>query len=145
MPGHEASVVIHRPVEDVFEYMDDISHEHEWQPRLAEWEQIPSGPAAVGTRRRYVSEFMGRRVENTYVIRTYEPNRRLLLETTEDSSISTTTEIRWKPVPGGTQVTMSVDGRAKGALRLVPLRVLEAAFNRDVNSALARLKETLEA
>ena len=144
MSGHEASVVIDRPVKDVFEYMDDISREHEWQPQLVEAEQAPPGPAAVGTQRRYVSDFMGRRVENTYVIRTYEPNRRIVLETTEDSSLKATTEIRWRAASGGTEVTMSFDGTPTGALRFLPRRMLEATFDKEVKSALARLKERLE-
>lgn len=144
MPGHEASVVIHRPVEDVFEYMDDVSREHEWQPQLEDAQQLPPGPATVGSRRRYVSQFMGKRVENTYIIRTYEPNRRLLLETTPDSTINVTTEIRWESVPGGTKVTMSLDGSAKGPLKLVPRRLLSAAFAKDLERALTRLKERLE-
>ncbi len=144
MPGHEASVLIDRPVSDVFEYMDDISREHEWQPQLVEAEQEPPGPAAVGTRRRYVSDFMGRRVENTYVIRSYEPNRRIVMETTEDSSLNATTEIRWRSTSGGTEVTMSFDGTPRGALSFLPRRMLEATFDREVKSALARLKERLE-
>ena len=144
MSGHEASVVIDRPVKDVFEYMDDISREHEWQPQLVEAEQIPPGPAVVGTQRRYVSDFMGRRVENTYVIRTYEPNQRIVLETTEDSSLRATTEIRWRSASGGTEVTMSFDGTPTRALRFLPRRMLEATFDKEVKSALARLKERLE-
>ena len=144
MPGHAASIVIHRPVEEVFEYMDDVSREHEWQPQLEEAEQLPPGPAGVGTRRRYVSEFMGRRVENTYVIRRYEPNRRVVLETTEDSTLNATTDIRWESIPGGTRLTTSVDGSAKGALRLLPRSVLEAAFEKELKGALARLKRRLE-
>ena len=144
MPGHEASVVIDRVVGDVFEYMDDVNREHEWQPQLVEAEQVPPGAAAVGTQRRYVSDFMGRRLENTYVIRTYEPNRCIVLETTEDSALSATTEIRWQSASGGTEVTMSFDGAPTGALSFLPRRLLEATFDKEVKSALARLKERLE-
>ena len=144
MPRYEQSIHIRRPVLEVFAYMEDISREHEWQAHLVEAEQTPRGPTAVGTRRRYVSQFMGRRVENTYVLRTYEPNRRVVLETTADSTISVRTEIHWTSVPGGTKVTMSLDGRAEGALRRVPRRLLAATFAKDVKRALARLKERLE-
>ena len=144
MPSHEASVVIRRPVEDVFAYMDDVEHEQEWQPQLVEVEQIPEGPTRVGTRRRYVSEFLGKRLENTYVVLAYEPNRRVALQTTPDSVLDAASEIRWEAVDEGTRVTMTVDGRASGPLRFVPTRLLEATFEKEVRGALARLKERLE-
>jgi uncharacterized membrane protein len=137
-------IVIRRPVEDVFSYMDDVAREHEWQPHLIEADQTPPGAAAVGTRRRYVSHFMGRRVENTYVITSYEPRRRVALETTPDSTLTATSEVTWEAVPGGTRVSMSVDGTASGPLRLVPGRMLEATFEKELAASLARLKERLE-
>lgn len=137
-------MVIGRPVEDVFDYMNDVAREPEWQPQLTEAEQTPSGPVAVGSERRYVSSFMGRRVENTYVVLRCEPNRRLVLETTEGSVLNATTDIRWETVDGGTRVTMSVDGKPTGALRFIPRILLENTFESELEDALARLKSRLE-
>ena len=145
MPRQAKSIVIQRPVEDVFAYMDDVSREPEWQPQLIEAEQIPSGPAAVGTKRRYVSDFLGKRVENTYVVKVYEPNTRLVVKTTTDSVLDATSDIRWEAVPEGTRVTMALDGRPRGALRFVPARVMESTFEKEVATTLKRLKERLEA
>lgn len=145
MPKQSKSIVIQRPVEDVFAYMDDVSREPEWQPQLIEAEQIPSGPAAVGTKRRYVSHFLGKRLENTYVVKVYEPNTRLVVKTTKDSVLDATSDIRWEAVPEGTRVTMALDGRPKGALRFVPARVMESTFEKEVATTLKRLKERLEA
>lgn len=144
MPSHEQSIIIRRPVHEVFEYMDDIDREVEWQSQLVEAEQIPPGPATVGTRRRYVSEFMGKRLENTYVIKVYEPGARLVAETTDDSVLDATSDIRWEAVAEGTRVTMALDGRPTGALRFVPARVLEATFEKEVASTLSALKAALE-
>ena len=145
MPRHEASVVIQRPVEEVFAYMDDVEQEREWQPQLVEVEQLPEGPTRVGTRRRYVSEFLGKRLENTYVVLAYEPNRRVALQTTPDSVLDASSEIRWEAVDDGTRVTMALEGKASGPFRFVPSSMLEATFEKEVRSALARLKERLEA
>jgi carbon monoxide dehydrogenase subunit G len=78
------------------------------------------------------------------VIRIWEPNRRIVLETTPDSALAATSEVRWEAVAGGTRVTMSVDGAPKGRLKLLPRRLVEAAFQRELETALARLKERLE-
>jgi len=138
------SIVINRPVDDVFEYMNDVRREPEWQPQLIEAEQSPAGPTAVGSRRRYVSEFMGKRLVNTYVVKIYEPNDRLVVETTKDSVLDASSEIRWEAVPEGTRVTMALDGRPKGALRFVPASILESTFENEVVTTLKRLKERLE-
>lgn len=144
MGAKSLSIVIRRAVADVFEYMNDVAREPEWQPQLRSAEQSPPGPAAVGSERRYVSDFLGRTVENTYVIRVWEPNRRLRLETTAGSALSATSDIRWEEVPGGTRVTMSVEGEPKGVLRFVPRALAEATFERELRSALERVKERLE-
>lgn len=145
MPAHRESVLIRRPVEDVFDYMNDISREQEWQPHLREVEQIPPGSVEVGTRRRYVSEFLGKRLENTYVITTYEPGRRVTAETTDDSILSAASDIRWEEVEGGTRVTMRLEGKASGPLRFVPGPLVEATFAKELRNALRLLKERLEA
>lgn len=144
MPRHEESVVIRRPLREVFDYMNDVSREREWQKQLREAEQIPPGPVAVGTRRRYASEFLGRRLENTYVITTYEPGRRVVAETTEGSVLSATSDIRWEEIEDGTRVTMTLDGRASGPLRFVPGPLVEATFTKEIRNALRLLKERLE-
>lgn len=144
MPSYRDSIVIRRPLADVFDYMNDIDRESEWQPQLREAEQIPPGPVAVGSRRRYVSEFLGKRLENVYVVTAFEPNRRVACETTKDSIMSATTDIRWEETDGGTRVTMSLEGKASGPLRFIPAPLIEATFEKEVRSALARLKERLE-
>ncbi len=144
MPSHRESIVIGRSLDDVFEYMNDVSKESEWQPQLREAEQIPPGPVEVGTRRRYVSEFMGKRVENVYVITAYEAKSRVVCETTKDAVMDATSDIRWEAVEGGTKVTMALEGKPSGALRFLPTSILEATFEKEVRGALSRLKVILE-
>lgn len=144
MPRHEESIEIRRPLPEVYAYMDDIDREREWQTHLVEAEQTPIGPTRVGTRRRYVSEFMGKRLENTYVVLELDEGRHLVCETTPDSAVSARSEIHWVETQGVTRVTMSIDGKAGGLLRFVPPKLIEAAFRSELESALARLKERLE-
>ena len=142
MATHEASIFIRRPVSDVFAYMDD--REVEWQSNLVEAMQTPSGPTAVGTRKRYVSEFMGKKIVNTYVVEVYEPNRRIVASTTDDSILKATSDLRWTDEEGGTRVTMGLEGSAAGPLRFLPASLIEATFEREVQTTLSRLKESLE-
>ena len=144
MATHEKSILIARPLAEVFAYMNDVSREHEWQPQLLEAEQTPAGATAVGTRRRSVSDFLGRRVTNTYVVRAYEPGIRVVLESTPDSVVRARTDIRWEAVGEATKVTMALEGTPTGVLRFVPKAILEATFEKEVASTLERLRARLE-
>lgn len=144
MVRYSDSVLIQRPVADVFAYMDDVAREHEWQPNLRGAEQEPPGPAAVMTRRHYQSEFLGRSVKNSYELKEYEPNRRVVLESLPGSTVSATNEIRWTSEGTGTRVTMTVEGKPTGVLRFVPGAVLEAAFRDQMKQSLSLLKQRLE-
>ncbi len=144
MASYKESIVIFRPLPEVVSYMGDIDREKEWQPHLVEAEQTPPGPTEVGTSRRYVSEFLGKRLVNTYLVTVHEPGKRLVGETTADSALQATSEICWEAIAGGTKVTMAFEGSPSGPLKFVPRRLLEASFEREVSAALAQLKERLE-
>jgi len=141
---YSGSILIQRPVADVFSYMDDVSREHEWQPNLRGAEQEPPGAAAVGTRRHYTSEIMGRSVKNSYEVKAYEPNQRVVLESMPGSTVSAANEILWASEDAGTRITMSVEGKPTGVLRFVPGALLEAAFREQVKESLTLLKQRLE-
>jgi uncharacterized membrane protein len=144
MPRITESITIRRPRADVARYMDDVTREREWQPALLDASQEPAGPSAPGTRKRYVSEFLGRRIENTYVVIACDPGRRMTSETTPDSAMRGTTEIVWDDVGDATRVTLTIDGSPTGVLRFVPRRVLEDAYQRQLTATLQRLKDHLE-
>jgi carbon monoxide dehydrogenase subunit G len=137
-------IVIQRPVSDVFTYMDDVSREREWQPGILDARKEPPGPTRIGTRKSYVSEFMGRRIENTYVTRVFDPDRQVIYETTPDSVLQARAELRWEPAGSGTRVTMSFDGKVRGPLRLIPRQVLEAVYKKELEKTLGLLKARLE-
>jgi len=144
MPKIQRSVLIRRPVPEVFSYMDDIDREGEWQPNLRSAEQEPVGPVGVGTVKRYTSEFLKKEVRNAYRCTVYEMYVRTVYESTPDSAVDATAEIRWEPVPEGTQVTWTIDASARGALRLMPGALLEKASIHELEETLARLKARLE-
>ncbi len=144
MSRQSASTVIDRSAQEVFDYMDDISREREWQPSLRSAEQDPPGPSRVGTKKRYQSEFLGRDLRNTYVVVEVVPGRKLVCETTRDSAVNARTEVTCDPSGSGTKVTMVIEGKPRGFMKLMPAAVLEAAYQKELTSALARLKARLE-
>jgi carbon monoxide dehydrogenase subunit G len=144
MSQQSSSVVILRPPQEVFAYLDDISREHEWQPNLVAAEQVPPGATQVGTQKRYTSLFMGQKIKNSYAVTELEPGRRVVYETQKGSAVDARSEIVCEAEGEGTRVTISVDGKPKGVLRFVPKAALEFASREELKSTLVNLKKRLE-
>jgi len=144
MARYEESIVISRPVADVFAYMNDIHREHEWQPAIKAVEQIPPGPQRVGTTRKYHSSFMRKKLTNVYVNRIYEPNRRVVYESTAESNVHATGDITFESLAAGTRVTMALEVEPPRVMKLVPKTVFEKASRKELRDSLKRLKHNME-
>ena len=144
MARYSVSVVIRRPVREVVAFMDDVDREREWQPHLREAWQEPPGPSRVGTRKSYRSHYLGKTLENTYVVRELDAGRRMVQRTTADSALDARVEIRWEEVPGGTRVTLDTTAKPRGLLRFMASSLLESSARAELESSLNRLRRILE-
>lgn len=124
--------------------MDDVNREAEWQANLRAAAQEPAGPVGVGTIKRYRSVFLKREVQNSYRVVAYELYVRVVYETTPDSAVRATVEVRWDQVSEGTRVTMVVDAAPGGPLKMVPAKVLAKASTDGLENMLAALRLRLE-
>ncbi len=139
----EASVVINRPVEEVFEFVTNPKNDLLWQPGVLESEQTSEGPMGVGTTLRSVSQFMGRRMEGIGEVIGYKANKKI---TYKEASGPTSGELSltFEPVEGGTRVTLVGEWEPRGFFRL-PDPIVVRMTQRDVEGSLANLKDILEA
>ncbi len=145
MLSYEESIVIRRAVEEVFEYMQDIRREHEWQPNLREATQTPEGEPGVGAERRYVNQFMGKRIENVYVYTQYEPNRKVAYKSSGTSDTQAAGEVIWEAMEEEkTRVTMRMEVKLPGMFGLVPKSVIVSFARKELGETLTRLKGLLE-
>ena len=139
----KTSVVINRPVEEVFEFADDPNNDAQWQTGLIESKQISEGPPGVGTTFLYVSQFLGKRLESTFEITEYEPNRRVGIKSTSGPiplSITTTFE----EAEEGTKVSFEAEGDVSGVFKLAEPIVARTA-QRQFEGNFLTLKDVLEA
>ena len=66
------SIFIDRPVEDVWAYVSDVTNHPEFGPSLtSEW--TSEGPPGVGSTYRSTSRFLGRTVDSTSEITSWNP------------------------------------------------------------------------
>ena len=78
----EGTVVINRPIEEVFAFLSNADNASQWQGGTLEAKQTSEGPVGVGTTGQVASQFLGRRMESTWEVTEYELNRKASLKTT---------------------------------------------------------------
>ena len=114
----EREIIIERPVEEVFDFVDDEGNEPRYNPRMVHAEQISSGPIGVGTKFQTELRTMGWTMPMTVKFTGFERPRRLESNTTSPM-METEGALRFDPVPGGTRMRWWWDVRPRGVLRLM--------------------------
>jgi uncharacterized protein YndB with AHSA1/START domain len=134
-----ASVVIDRPVEEVWKFVMDLSKLPKWNTGIQEAKQTSSGPIGVGTALQTRS---GNMVVDIKVIE-FEPGRKLTMEFTSGpvkGSMETSTV---ENVEGKTRFTRMADSKFSGVYKLVG-PFLTSRFKREYLASVGNLKRILE-
>ncbi len=139
----EASVVISRPVEEVFAFATNPENDSLWQTGGQDMGTAYDGPMRVGAKAQGESQYLGRRFEWTSEVTEYEPNKKLKTEIAFGSILAKIGTV-FDPVEGGTKVTMDIEGEVGGFFKLAEPIVVRI-IQRDFETSLANLKDILEA
>lgn len=139
----ENSVVINRPVKDVFAYVSCIEKRPQWRSTVSEVTQTSEGPVDVGATYRLVDRFLGWSGEETLEISEYEPNRKLGYKVTGGPIPSIEMRYTFSEVEGGTRIDMLGQGELRGFSKLAhPL--VRFMVRRMMDSDNAKLQRLLE-
>jgi uncharacterized protein YndB with AHSA1/START domain len=138
----EQSVVIDRPVEDVFSFVADQTNAPRWQHGLLEVQRITELPIGLGTRHTAVRTFLGRRMALTNEYVEFEPNTRVTF-TGESGSVRFETSYLAEPLPDGTKLTCRMEMEPRGLFR-VATPLIARALERDFVENFGTLKALLE-
>jgi len=139
----EVSVVINRPVEEVFAFVTRIENWNQWDAQLAEVKKTSEGPVGVGTTWQEARHLMGRRMESTNEITEYEPNRKLSFKSTS-GPFPVEGGYTFESVEGGTKFTVKGQAETGGFFKLAD-PVVRRAVKGQLETINANLKELLEA
>jgi uncharacterized protein YndB with AHSA1/START domain len=133
---------IPRPREEVAAYAADPDNTTSWYAniRAVEWET--PRPLSVGSRLKFVANFLGRRLVYTYEIRELVPGERLVMST-EEGPFPMETTYTWQDAgEGATRMTLRNRGEPAGFAR-VTAPVMARAMRRAMSKDLQRLGEIL--
>ncbi len=137
----EDSIVINRPVAEVFAFLADQHNTPQWQDGLLEVRRITEGAIGVGTKHTAVRKFLGRKLELTNEYVKYEPNRQITF--TGDGSTRFEHSYFTEATSEGTKVTSKMEMEPGGLLGLAePL--IAKSLKKDFRASLILLKSLLE-
>ena len=140
----EASVVIYRPVEEVFAFVTDYETHQQWQSGIVEAKVTSDGPLGVGSQYTYVMQMLGRRVETAGEITEHEPPRKHGWKATSAPFPVFQGGFLFEPIEGGTRVTVLAEAEVGGFFKLAePLAI--RMVRRQLETPLVNLKDILEA
>ncbi len=139
----EHSVVIDRPVEEVFAFATDPNNDPLWQSTSLETEQTSEGPLDVGATLRNTSKFLGRRIESTLEVTENEPPHKQCIRITS-GPIPGSGCYLFEPADGvSTRFTQIFEAEVGGFFRLAePL--VGRALRRQMQADMETLKDLLE-
>ena len=139
----ETSVLINRPVNEVFAYVANLENGQEWQTDVQELRQTSEGPMGVGTVWHEVRQLLGRLVEQSNKMTQYEPNKKFAYR--QSGTVPVEAMITFESVAEGeTKVTMTGEAEPGGFFKLAEPLVAQMA-KRQTEANAANLKDILEA
>ena len=141
MATFENTVVISRPIEEVFGFLADFENVPRWNDAIVETRKVSQGPVRVGTIYQQVRS-VPRRSEERFEVTAYNPPRQLQIQG-QLGPFPSRLAYALDAVPEGTRVTNSVELELRGPGRLLG-RVAVPRVRDAVAANLRKLKELLE-
>ena len=138
----EISIVINRPIEEVFACVSNPENIPKWSSLSREVKITSAGSIGVGSTYRSVVAFLGRRIEGETEITEYEPNRSFA-EKSKSGPFPVENRTTFERVNGGTRVNFTAVAEPGGFFKLAePLLV--GMIKRQFEADFANVKDLLE-
>jgi NAD(P)-dependent dehydrogenase (short-subunit alcohol dehydrogenase family) len=135
------TIEVPRPIDEVFAYAGNFGNAAQWDPGVIDSRKATHGPIGIGTAFELRVRFGPRSIPMTYVVREYDPPKRVLLEGKGDS-VHALDDIGFAATPRGTRITYTADISLLGASRVVE-PFLKGALDRVGKNAVRGLQAAL--
>lgn len=114
----EGEIIIHRPVEEVFDFVADERHEPLYNPEMLQCDLLSGEPVGRGSRFRAVMSMRGKPVEMTIEFTNFDCPR-LLASVSKVSTMEIAGTLLFDPVSEGTRLRWSWTLKPHGLLVLM--------------------------
>jgi uncharacterized protein YndB with AHSA1/START domain len=137
------SIVINRPIEEVFDVATCQERCLVWRGPILATKKSSDGPVGVGSTYEHKVKFLGITVEAKPVITAWEPPHRAEFEN-RTGPVSYDSTFTFEVTEQGTKVTTRIQAKPGGAFGHIPERLVHSAITRQHKADLEALKELLE-
>ncbi len=134
--------MIYRPIGQVFDFVSTPENDFQWQYGILESARLSGGTSNIGTLFRSIGHLIGRRVESTFEVIEYIPNRKYGFKSLS-GLLQSQTFYTFEIASGSTKVSVSTQANPVNFFQIGET-VLEKKMKKQLKEDLAMLKEILE-
>lgn len=135
--------MIYRPIRQVFNFMSTPENDYQWQYGVSTSTRLSEGVTNIGTLFRSIGDLMGRRVESTFEVTEYEPNKKYGFKSTS-GPLNSQTSYSFEIADDSTKITVSTQANMINFFQVGEV-ILEKKMKKQLKADLAMLKKLLEA
>jgi uncharacterized membrane protein len=143
MIDFEISILIDRPIHEVFNYISNPLNLVGWQSMVKEVRPVTAGPVAVGAKYTTLGELLGRKLEGELEVSEYEPDTKFGYQGGA-GPLRIHGVMTLKPAGTGARVILNAHGEPGGMFKLAE-KLLAGQVKSQMEENLERLKSILEA
>jgi uncharacterized membrane protein len=139
----QESIVINRPIEDVFAFVANFENHPQWESNFQKVKLITSTPSGVGTKYQCDLRLRGQTVTSMFEITEYALNKKIAFVSEPAGPAKANGSFLFEAVPGGTKITLVPRPEFRGLFKL--MEPMMAGYVRKQNQDhLKKLKNILE-
>ena len=141
----EHSVVIDKPVEQVWNFLTDFQNTPKWDIGVLETRQTSEGSAGLGTTFQNTGPFLGRNSVREYKVTEYEPDRKVTVQLITPVMFIRQAEVSYtfERAENRTKLTFTGGIEFSGLFKIIQPLLLQRA-KRDGQGDLENLKRLME-
>ena len=137
------STMIYRPIHQVFDFVSTPENDVEWQYGTLTAAGLSEGASKPGSFFRSIGHLLGRRVQSTFEVTEYEPNRKYGFKSLS-GPLHSQTSYTFEVASGSTRISISTQAHVVDFFQINE-RLLEKKMKKELKVNLTLLKDLLEA
>jgi len=138
----EHSVVINRPVAEVFAFVTDPANETKWQDGVVSVKVTSAGALGVGSEVAETRKFMGRDMVSKIKVSTYEANKKYIFKVA-DGPVPFEMSQSYESTGNGTKISVAIEGEPGGFFKLAE-GMVRKQLETQIAADFERAKKILE-
>jgi hypothetical protein len=138
-----ASTVIYRPIQQVFDFVSIPENDFQWQYGILTATGLSEGVSKPGSFFRSIGHLLGHRVQSTFEVTEYEPNRKYGFKSLS-GPLHSQTSYTFEVASGSTKINISIQAHVVDFFQMNE-RLLEKKMKKELKENLTLLKDLLEA